>query len=779
MASRVTPRSRRVARPSPALGRFHSARPGRMLQSMTDPNTTDATEERTGRPSMFPLRIQGGMLEALGINMYATIGKCLVEFVANAYDAEAGRVAITIPVDRIQAARAGVKADAKEAVRKRERDPFTLLLTPLPDDIAIIIEDDGHGMSPGDVEHRFLPINRKRRQDSATREETVLKSETGLRNVMGRKGLGKLAGFGAATKVVVTTKRRGETFATTFILDDARIRLAEDIGTVPIPASYEDGLPVEDHGTRITLNGLKSDAVRFSVDTISNAIRTAFFGIEPAELAISVNGSPVTPEEPDFDFTYPAGATLDDLSAAVVNVDDVAPVEVRYLVGFHPQGRNLPTARRGARIYCNKRLAAGPSLFGLPTGMHNFHSQSYMECIVRADELDQHGIDLVNTNRTQLREDNEIVRALIEFVEDAMRKALAAHAKWKEEKVDGDIERSMTAKAIMRVTDALEGRAKASAKKLLRALAVEHGAGSREFAELAPLVAQSVNAGEVLIRLSELGHDPKSLHVVAQNLIELADIEKSDALKNYRGKRNGIAALLKLIHEGEGDLWKRKGIEGELHALLKEQPWLIRPEYSRYVTSDQNLAKVSTAIAAHLGVDRQVTALDDAKRPDLVFIMSDGGAPHQINVVELKSPSLPLTNPHLSQLEGYMSKVERFCQMELHRQVHVQGYLIGAMPDTKTVNDDEQLLLTRIMKAGPDTAWKVVGLRSLLESAQAAHASVIEALEKDIAAGLSEEDPPVDAARGPAGPADAIAAGRTRAAPAAKGPARWSAGART
>ncbi len=72
--------------------------------------------------------------------------------------------------------------------------------------------------------------------------------------------------------------------------------------------------------------------------------------------------------------------------------------------------------------------------------MHNFHSQSYMECVVRADELDRHGIDLVNTNRTQLREDNEIVRSLIDFVEEAMRKGLAAHARWKEDMVDKEIE---------------------------------------------------------------------------------------------------------------------------------------------------------------------------------------------------------------------------------------------------------------------------------------------------------------------------------------------------
>src|SRR3546814_8548332 len=79
-----------------------------------------------------------------------------------------------------------------------------------------------------------------------------------------------------------------------------------------------------------------------------------------------------------------------------------------------------------------------------------------------------------------------------------------------------------------------------------------------------------------------------------------------------------------------------------------------------------------------------------------------------------------------------MAKIENYCQNELHRQVTVHGYLIGAMPDVKTVADDEILLVKRMKKAGPDTAWKVVGLRSLLEMAQDSHASVISSLEEDM-----------------------------------------------
>src|SRR3546814_3881173 len=94
-------------------------------------------------------------------------------------------------------------------------------------------------MSPDDVEKKFLPINRKRRLDANGTESNV-RSESGLRHVMGRKGLGKLAGFGAATKVVIRTKRVDDTFATTFTLDDSTIRNAEDLGEVIIPAVYEE-----------------------------------------------------------------------------------------------------------------------------------------------------------------------------------------------------------------------------------------------------------------------------------------------------------------------------------------------------------------------------------------------------------------------------------------------------------------------------------------------------------------------------------------------------------
>jgi hypothetical protein len=705
----------------------------------TEITQADEASASADRPDSFPLRIQGGMLEALGINMYSSIGKCLVEFVANAFDGDAKRIAITMPTEEIQQARAQLRASAKKEVVEGKRDPFKVLLTPLPNDIAIVIEDTGHGMSPEDIERKFLPINRKRRLDAEGNESNLL-SESGERTVMGRKGLGKLAGFGAATKVVIRTKRKGETFATTFVMDDNTIRDAEDLGQVNIPATYEEGLDHAEHGTRITLTGLKSDAVRYSLDTISQTIAEAFFGIEPKDMEILINGEQLEPVVHEYEFIYPEGAGPTNLSNHDVAVEDVTTLPVRFMVGFRPRGQHLPTSKRGARIYCNGRLAAGPTLFSLPTGMHNFHSQSYMECIVRADELDRHGIDLVNTNRTQLREDNEIVSSLINFVEEAMRRALVAHARWKESNVDRHIQESPQARMAQQLAERLGGRARTSARKILRYLAVEHGPNSAEFQELAPLIVDTMNAGEVLIRLSELGHDPKSLQVIGNSLCELARIEKSDALKTYRGKRDGINALIELIDRGEHELWKKKGIEKELHDLLKREPWLIKPEYSRYLTSDERTGNVAADLAKHLGVDA-FAPLEDPTRPDLTFLLSDSAAPHVLTIVELKSPSLPLKMEHLTQLKMYMSKLEMYAQNELHRSITVHGYLIGAMPDPKTTNDDERLLLHEIQKSGPNANWVVLGVRALLERAQASHLSVIEALESDLAAIDEGEEP--------------------------------------
>lgn len=722
------------------------------------------------KPDEFSLAIQGGMLEALGINMYTTLGKCLVEFVANSYDSNAPKVEITIPFDEIETQRLALKeADkkAKAEAKKTEAEakktsvgtpsssaahdtPVTAIsgmsIAPpdvslykktLPGELSIEIRDYGHGMSPADIAQKFLPINRHRRAD-ASGQETNLKSEGGKRAVMGRKGLGKLAGFGIAGQVIVKTKRAGDNFATIFTLDSAELANAPNLGEIKIPATYEDDPDTDASGTTITLKGLKPDAVRSSADKITATLAEAFYGIEPEDFLISLNGTPVAPPVVDFDFVFPeVAATSGSLVADFVNIPDVGTLPIQYAVRFRKPGQHLPAGKRGARIYCNKRLAAGPSLFKLGTGMHNFHAQDYLECVVVADTLDQLGVDFVNTNRTQLREDNDVVEAILTHVSDLMKSALAAHAKHREAKVDAEIKANEEGSRMNKIIENLPKRSRAPAGKLLRTIALRHGTDSLEFKELAPLVVNSVNAGEVLIRLIELQTDPRTVHQVAGELLELAEIERSDALKLYRGRKSGIISLRKLIEKGE-DLWKQKGIEADLHQLFKDEPWLIKPEYSKYLTSDEDLNKLASKLAQRLKVDHFHTLVDEAgkkdlDRPDLVFVMSDTASPHVVTIVEFKSPTIPLTITHLGQLKSYMRRVEEFIENELKQKVTVHGYLIGAMPNPDTRAAGERDLLYAIKSEWTaQTAWEVLGLEQLLQRAQTIHSDAIDAFEREL-----------------------------------------------
>ena len=432
-----------------------------------------------------------------------------------------------LPFDAIDAARALVREKAKRDVKEGKRVAFTVLLDPLPEDITIVIKDDGHGMSADDVQNKFLPLNRHRRGT----DNEHLKTEGGLRFAMGRKGLGKLAGFGAAERVTIRTKRAGQTYATEIKMDYTELAKREDIHDFPLPFEYIEGQPADEHGTTVTLSGLRCDALKSKEATISESLLDGFFGIRPDDFAMRLNSpDPLTAKEAYYEFSYPAQLDTDGFGTHTVTLEDGETFNLRYVVKF--RGRTddeydksdtrergpLVAKRRGARVYCNRRLAAGPTLFDLKTAMHNFHSQSYMECIVEADELDKHNVDLINTNRSDFRRDNDIVDKFVEEVTELMRKALYEHSLYRDSRADEDLAKAENARFAMRMLEHVSAKQSKSAKAVLRRLAAEYGVNSESFRETAPLLVNSMNAGKVLIRLIELGADTHDLPTVAGEL---------------------------------------------------------------------------------------------------------------------------------------------------------------------------------------------------------------------------------------------------------------------
>lgn len=727
---------------------------------------TGPSQDDQGRLQTFVFRTDVGMLEALGVNMYTSLGKSLVEFVANAYDSDAEYAKIDIPFEKITKARneileahkSAMKAEDKKKSKKSEVKKPSVITSVLPADLTITISDNGHGMSDQDVANKFLVLNRNRRAQSP-------KSESGNRFVMGRKGLGKLAGFGTAECIRIKTKRKGMKYFTTFELDYSQIKIKSDLREVELIPTYTITDDVESHGTEITLSRLRYDASKANANDIE-AILAQNFTIVDHNFLIKLNENAVAPKQAAYEFKWPPEEKCKNGFAEeiiIVNDEDLFAIQYRVMIRYSKQEGdrirskqaldgniiipdgveygNITARQRGARIYCNGRLAAGPSLLNLPTGMHNQQAQSYLECIVFADDLDRLEVDHIATSRTDLRSDNEVVTALVDEVTRKMAEAIAEHAKFRESIAKSEVDEDEFTKGVLKTMDLLSAKVRKPATKVLYTVAAQLGVSSPLYKTMAPLLVQSMNAGEVLKELIHQSMDPKSLAVVTEQLSELRRIEQSDVLKLYRGRRSGIDALRKL-HDRSYKEWLGARFEKELHTLLKNSPWLVKPDLSRFFTSDKTMGSVARQINIALKVDENSPAiprdseeniLDDnlaSLRPDLVIVAVE---PHRraAAIFELKSPNIPLTADHYTQLEGYMLTVEGILKDGKDIPVLVTGHLIGTIPQENTKSPKEQVLLKKRKEQSDAHKIEIITIKDLLDRAMSIHLDTIEALEKE------------------------------------------------
>ena len=195
-------------------------------------------------------------LEHLGINLYSNIPAVLSEIVANAWDADAKNVTVSID---------------KSAE-------------------TITIEDDGIGMDRDGVVDRFLTVGFRRRDQMG---ETTAAG----RRPMGRKGIGKLSIFSIAQVAEVYTARSRS--RTAFRMDRNAIRKAisgKDQNTYrPQELTEWPGLK---RGTRIVLSGLSKTLSGMTVQGLKRRIARRFSIIGTKfDFKVVVNGAPIGPED--------------------------------------------------------------------------------------------------------------------------------------------------------------------------------------------------------------------------------------------------------------------------------------------------------------------------------------------------------------------------------------------------------------------------------------------------------------------------------------------------
>ena len=174
--------------------------------------------------NQFKLEVDLNVINHLGVGLYSSTPAALTELVANAWDADATEVHITID----------------------------------PGNQTIVIEDDGHGMDAKAVHEKFLNVGYSRRRQSSNKNL----SDSGTRRVMGRKGIGKLSMFALADLVEVTSQAQGKEIVG-FVVDVPTLKKSLELNhKSPELEEVTGDAFVKGQGTRIKLKkiltGLKT-----------------------------------------------------------------------------------------------------------------------------------------------------------------------------------------------------------------------------------------------------------------------------------------------------------------------------------------------------------------------------------------------------------------------------------------------------------------------------------------------------------------------------------------
>lgn len=587
--------------------------------------TTETTAEEQTRE--FYITVLGRTLEHLGVQNYKQRDVAIAELVANCWDAGAKNVHV-------------------EAPEEKEYDRATSRIT---------ILDDGHGMRADDVQEQYLVVGRNRRPYDDEKDQK--------RPVMGRKGIGKLAGFGLASRMTVGTWRDGE--STEFTLDVGKLKQGDGTaGPVPIQGRLGIRPPAGTAaGTLLTLQGLKH-ASPLDIAKLREALARRFSRRVRGEMDIYVNGEAIGEPRLELEQRFPEEGYLSE------KLPDGNQVSYYYA---YSKGVLRSTGLRGFTIYVRGKTAQAPPFFfnveGTASGQHGTR---YVTGAIEADFLDEgtdDETDIISTDRQEIDWEAEGVGSFREWGEALCRRALREWADRKgQEMVDLIAERPEFQKRIV----ALDAKSKTQVEKFLKILGQAEPEAERavDLADALVRAYEFRHFHDVIGELEEVADDPEELGRLLAHLSEWKVLESRAILEIIRGRLNIIEKFHSMIVNDTPETAPREGVDN-LHDLLAGYPWLLNADW-------QVLAEERT-ISRQLREwnSEDVTDEDERLRYDFLALSDE----QRLIVIEIKRAGHAVTLSDLQRLEKYKERLSK---------AHGDLYMVMICGGTLDVTEDTE-----------------------------------------------------------------------------------------
>lgn len=611
------------------------------------------------------MKYDPNVINHLGLNMYNKLPSALSELIANAWDADATIVQIT----------------HDEAANE------------------IIVLDNGSGMSFEDIQDQYLRIGRNKRKASNSDCSPKLG-----RKVMGRKGLGKLAGFGIANVVQVRTIKNG--VLTEFKMDFSKMTATDDGegNTVDYePEIISPPMFAQDpDGTTVFLKEIRLS--RFHWKNVKEEIARRFLTFKDG-LVVKVLGEELSAELYDIEtkcenvwrINNPAEAfSLGDGKITLKIGGEDKDVFINGWIGT--MEKPVPEdIGNGIAVYAKKKLVQEPTFTGLvPQGTMTV-AFSYMVGNIEADFID--GInDRVNTGRNSIVWASEEGQALQEWLAKTIKRVASHWYKIREQKnlekvlgKDGSLDNYVAHLPSKRERD--------QAKKLITQI-TKHSQDKELATQLASYVVESTEYRAFVDVISSFEDTPViAIDKVFELMKDWELIEGREILRLLTGRVYAIKILVEMLENNVK--------EKDIHGFLANHPWIIDPK----LTVAHSEVTYSTLLRKDFP---ESTEPGGQKRFDLVCLDLDG----EYVVVEFKKPDVLIGFDELNQVERYVKKIR-----DLARGAKTHKAVRGLLVYNKLSSDVDDVVLEE------RTSVVCLSYRQLIDGAMMLHADFIQRLE--------------------------------------------------
>lgn len=588
----------------------------------------------------YKMTVAGQLFKHLGLQMYSGAVPAIAELISNAYDAMAKNVWITIPM--------GV---------------------PIQQTDAIIVKDDGHGMSYTECNSLYLFVGRNRRSN----ESEWTQSYNGLqpRKVQGRKGIGKLAGFGIANRIEIRTVKDKQ--IQHFALDFSKLTQGSEFvdtkGYKP-EVLNEDGKSTQNLAkTEVTLSQLKISRA-MDKDQFKRSLARRLLVLD-RDFTVHINETAITRQEVPLQFRFPKK------EGTWETADLGNGQQIQWWAGFC-QGTIPDEEQRGFVVYVRGKLAQTPWFFDLSGGVWGQHGMQYLTGEVKADFLDEN-VDLIATDRCTIRWEDPIAVPLKEWGQKKIRELLET---WTDKRRETKARSPKIIEYLKHAENLPERERKVFKAVVDRICAIPQLDKDKEGKDIADeLVEFAYNAMtnrsflDAIKRLNAAS--TKDVAHFSEILSEWDIIEAVNTAHLVKGRVAIIRKFAQMIQ----DMVPEKP---DMQDYLKKYPWLIDPKWTMLV-HEQSLDKL---ISDHFKLPKAKRKDKEGSRRLDFFCLGDRY--QTAHIVEAKRPNALVGRKEFDQLRNYVLHLRKKLQDESTDPAHKRSVIRGLLIADRVRADDEQ-----------------------------------------------------------------------------------------